>query len=112
VLGLTCPQKFNQGISRGRWSVERRPPILGLALLWQIFWDARSEEFIAVGASAGWWSDEEVKNGLPDGRHGRLRPHDSFFRPAALMRRYWRNAKAIMAIRQCRCSPVHDLPSK
>ena len=35
-----------------------------------------------------------------------------FFRPAALRRRNWRKAKAIVAIGQCRCNPVHDLPSK
>ena len=47
----------------------------------------------------GWRPSEEVKDGLPDGRHGRLWrwPSDSFFRPAALRRRDWRNAKAIRA---------------
>lgn len=37
---------------------------------------------------------------------------DSFFRPAALRRRDWRKASAIMVIKACLCNPVQDLPSK
>lgn len=52
-----------------------------LALLWQIFRGGIGDEFIAVRASTGWWSHEEVENGLPYGRHGRLWrwPPGSFF---------------------------------
>jgi len=52
-----------------------------LALLWQIVRDGLSDEFIAMRASPWRWPCKEVKNGLPDGRHGRLWrwPSDSFF---------------------------------
>ena len=52
-----------------------------LALLWQIVRDGLGEDFITMRASPWRWSCEEVKDGLPDGRHGRLWgwPSDSFF---------------------------------
>ena len=52
-----------------------------LALLWQIFLGGVGEEFVTMWTAPGWRSSEEVKDGLPDGRHGRLWrwPSDSFF---------------------------------
>jgi len=56
-------------------------PAVALALLWQIVHYGPVDDFVAVRASAWWWSCEDVKNGLPDRWHGRLwrRPPDSFF---------------------------------
>jgi len=54
---------------------------LTLALLWQIWRACVGEWLLTVGTSRRWRAREEVKDGLPDGRHGRLRgwPSDSFF---------------------------------
>ena len=52
-----------------------------LALLWQIVLDGFGEEFLTMWTAPGWRPSEEVEDGLPDGRHGRLWrwPSDSFF---------------------------------
>ena len=52
-----------------------------LALLWQIVRDGLSDDFVAVRTSPYRGPCKEVKDGLPDGRHGRLWgwPSDSFF---------------------------------
>ena len=52
-----------------------------LALLWQISLAGFGEQFLTMRTSLGWRPSEEVKDGLPDGRHARLwrRTSDSFF---------------------------------
>ena len=52
-----------------------------LALLWHFRFGRRAEWAPTVRASGGWWSCEEVEDGLPNGRHARLRwrSRDSFF---------------------------------
>lgn len=74
------PKSPRNGGFLGLWR-ELSVRIYPLALLWQIFRNGFGDEFVTVRASAGWWPYEEVENGLPDGRHGRLwrRSPDSFF---------------------------------
>lgn len=52
-----------------------------LTLLWQIWFHRFGEWLVAMRASHGGRPREEIKYGLPDGRHARLRrrPSDSFF---------------------------------
>ncbi len=52
-----------------------------LALLWHFMIGDACEQLLTVRASQRWRPCEEVQNGLPDGRHARLRwwPADSFF---------------------------------
>lgn len=52
-----------------------------LALLWHFWFGRIGEESLTMRASLWRRPHEEVEDGLPDGRHGRLwrRPSDSFF---------------------------------
>ena len=56
------------------------PWIGRLALLWQFGFAGIGEQFLTMRTPLGWRPSEEVKDGLPDGRHGRLwRRSSNFF---------------------------------